>query len=152
MKFKLVYIVHGLILILFISSIVFDIRRFKDYFAFDQMTWSSLFYSGIFRTTLFLILPTLGVFIKNYKGWIFICQYFYFIVFLFMLMFDDAIFIERLLIALIPLVFILFMNYEKNQKYYNINKGELLKMNFLSSAVGFVFLILLLIIKDYNYF
>lgn len=151
MKFKLVYIVHGLILVLLLVSLFFEINRYSDYFSVDKVTWKSLYYSGIFRTTIFLIFPTIGIFLKNQKGWILVCQYFYFLVFLLMLMIDDAPFIGRFLIALIPILFIVLMNYKHLYNFYRINKEGLLKANMLSSLIGFLLMFLLLIIKDYYY-
>jgi len=152
MKFKLVYIIHGLILILFISSIVYETNQYLDYFAFDEMTWLRFFDSGIYRIAFFLILPTVGVFLRSSIGWLLICQYFYFLFIGSIFMFEEAGIIERLIIIIIPLFFLLFLNYKKIFSYYKIKRKQLLKINIVSFLIGFLFLFISLVIRENYYY
>ena len=84
MKFKLVYIVHGLILFALIASIITVLSEFKQIHEVDLLNGKDYSFKAIFRTiktdSLFLmplifILPTIGVFVKNNIGWILITSY-----------------------------------------------------------------------------
>jgi hypothetical protein len=150
-KFKTVYIVHGLILFLVIASLIFEVNKYIDYF---NLTGNSdyIYYfknSSIFRTTLFLSLPFIGVLFKKKIGWIFITQYFYFILFNAFLYSNseefDWIFV---IILLLLLGLIIFMNHEKIHGYYGLNKGRLLGFNIIAFVIGFEFSLFLFIKKN----
>ncbi|WP_396601186.1 hypothetical protein [Algibacter sp. R77976] len=161
MRFKLVYIVHGLILLLFIVSAIYGYNRLVElnFFIYDD---ELNFYNfldlivthKVFRPLIILIAPTIGVFLKNRYGWVFITSYFYFLICsICSVFFEDGfsdykdILLFVSIVLLITLI-IIIMNIKKvSFHFYKINKIKLLGLNLVSFVVGMCSFILLLISK-----
>ncbi|GFZ85590.1 hypothetical protein GCM10011531_16050 [Aquaticitalea lipolytica] len=153
MKLKLIHFIKFFILILFLSSLLFELHKVLDYIDVtgESFSWRVIVITKAFQTTLFLILPLIGIFKKNFLGWVLICQYFYFFLINFLLIFNEGLIVYS--VILIPLSLILLMNYKKvSFDYFKIEKEKLLKFNIFAFVVGFCLAISLKIFNNFYYF
>ncbi len=156
MKFKFVYIIHGLILSLFILSALYGYNKLielnKIMYSQDLNYYNLLDITithKVFRPLIILILPTIGVFMKNIKGWVLTSSYFYYLIWsLFFVFFEDGIgdFNDILLFVLIfsfIIVLIVIMNLKRvSFDYYRIKKNKLMGLNLISLVIGFCIFLL----------
>lgn len=157
MKFKLVYIIHFLIIGLFIVSVLGGVIRLNDVLEAtgDDFSFRSDHFSSSFRITLFLIVPIIGIFIKNRIGWLSISHYFYFTICNLSIMFyglvvcqyDD--YLGLIFFLLLTLSVLLIMNMQRvSFDYYKIKKENLIGINIVSFVTGFCLSLTLHISKN----
>lgn len=167
MKFKLVYIVHGLILFALIASIINVLSEFKQIHEVDLLNGKDYSFDAVFKTikthSLFLmplifILPTIGVFVKNNIGWILITSYIYFLIVSNItasyLEWKNNQPIELLFVVfglLLTLVLILIMNRTSvAQDYYKIQKKKMIQINIVCFIIGLLIGVTL-VVKNSKY-
>jgi len=167
MKFKLVYIVHGLILFALIASIITVLSEFKQIHEVDLLNGKDYSFNAVFQTikthSLFLmplifILPAIGVFVKNNIGWILITSYLYFLIasniVASYLELKNNQPIELLFVVfglLLTLVLILIMNRTSvAQDYYKIQKKKMIQINIVCFIIGLLIGITM-VIKNSKY-
>lgn len=158
MKFKLIYIVHGLILVLFIGSVIIESIRMYNFFEStgDDFSWHSFVIMKGFRITLFLVFPLIGVFLIKKIGWIFISHYFYFLLCnVFFQSFEEG-FNNLLFLIVFETVIVLFLLMVNHQKVsfdcYKIQKKNLINYNLVSFVLGCCISALFFISKNLYYF
>lgn len=97
----------------------------------------------IFRPTLLVLIPTVGVFINNKIGWTLITTFLYFCIFLFSFFIIENDFdfkkdsFHVFLISSILFVPLLIINKEKIRNYtYGIANSAMIKHNIISTVIG----------------
>ncbi len=161
MKFKLVYIVHLLIIILFVFNLYQGLERFSEFLKYKEYTHfnldtiiNSIPTSQYLRAIILVSFALAGVFFKNKIGWIFITYYFHLLIINSIIQYSAS--KENLgfyIIAnTIALSLLIIMNLkEVSLKYYKINKENLIGINLISFVIGFCISILLFIRKNEYY-
>ncbi len=165
MKFKLVYIVHGVVVLLLLTMFIVDIDRLIDshYFTYYPETslrtiWSIIVTRKLFISILILVISTVGIFVKSKIGWVLVTQYLYF---LFWNMFfqsesSDFMYIEFfifiIVLGLSIIGLILILNLKKSSlDYYKIEATNLLGYNIVSFVIGFSISYLLFYYRNLYY-
>ena len=157
MRFKFVYILHFVIICLFIASIVFGILQYDQ---LVQMTgdYHLIFYNAkwitIFKSSLLLILPMIGVFIKKPIAWVLTIQYFYYALFeVLILGYENfnSINYTFYIALLIPVSLILFSNHNQITFHYKLNGFNIFRNNLISAIIGFTSSMMFLLINNQDF-
>jgi len=149
LKFKLLYLLKGVILLWVIFITISELIEFFNYLELHwgrdydfTKVWYILTITSVFRSVLFSIVPIIGIFLNNKIGWTLITSYFYFILInLFIQLRENElqnlsflIFFVLTIFFLLSLIYI--MNLKKIRlKDYGINKS-LIKINLIAFIIG----------------
>ena len=167
MKFKLVYIVHAVVIIFAVIVLVLSIQNFFNSYNvrrdfnrdIDLNTiWYLVTNTRIVLIILLQLLPFIGVFLKNKFGWILIAQYLYFFTLGILIHsnqenFREYEFLLFILSFCLPIIsLILILNLKKTSlNYYNIKSTNLLGYNIISFVIGFSISFLLFYFRNSHY-
>jgi len=116
-----------------------------------DLSWFNIKWTYFFKSALFLILPFLGIFIKKSIGFIFLLQYFYFLLsnsFVQNYIIFQSESLNLLLLGFLSFIvsLILIINHRKvRNDYYNTKKEKLIANNMYSFLIGLLLSFLLLI-------
>lgn len=153
MKFKLVYVVHFLILILAVYVFTTGLLDFFEYLKFRTFEENS------FKSTLevfnqahrlhaiiFICFPVIGVFLKNKFGWVFVSSYIYIMIcsavlYAYHSQYNDYLF--NGLMIFILLLFVLIMNFRSSIDYYRIKRTQLISLGVIAFVAGLSFSLVL---------
>jgi hypothetical protein len=153
-SFKLIYFVHLSVFFFLIYYIIIVFKEFRIIheidFGFDKdYSFKSLLHTltnhSLFRGSLILIPPLIGVFLKNKFGWVLITGYVYFFLgsTILQVSFQEYLDFEFILLVIvlisILMSFLLILNFKKSSiQYYKVGKEKLLGYNVISFVCGFV--------------
>lgn len=144
-----------MIFVFLAASIVQAVIRLSDILEAtgDDFSFSSNYFKSSFRPIIFLIFPTIGIFVRNKIGWVFITQYLYFLI---CNMLITSYNYENLTVILIPVLLIFLCLFIINKQkvsfnYYKTKKENLIRFNLISFVIGFCISILLFIYKNIYY-
>ncbi len=148
---------------LLIFSIVLGIYRYNEFIDLTgnipdiklDLSWSNLRWSYLFRPTLFLLLPFVGIFLKKSRfSWIIFTQYFYFLILSFLVQinvidnFDLNTALITILVFVVMVSQVLIMNIKKvHYEIYGIRKRKLLSCNIYAFILGILEVLLLLVFE-----
>ncbi|MBP0902535.1 hypothetical protein ACFSKN_02805 [Mariniflexile gromovii] len=150
MKFKLVYIVHLVILIITGCVYFLAIHRLINFLklgGFDGYDYYGAVYliqrTKLLFTVILITFPFIGIFFKNKYGWIFISFYFYFTIWNVVFQFckeglDDleSILLKMFFISIFGLLEVIMNTKRVSLFYYKTDKDKLLGFNIISFAIG----------------
>ena len=110
--------------------------------------------SRVFQATAFMLIPVLGIFLKNKVGWVLVSSFFYFLGINLLVQLDqsDTLNIELVLFAVIFSiiigVIILLMNKSSNiNKFHKTIQANRSLLNMVAAIIGFGLSITLIILK-----
>ena len=149
------------IITLFITSVVFGFINTRDYLNltenYNRITPLSEIIISIpfLRSIIFLLIPTIGVFLRNRIGWVLMTSFFYFLFTYFLFSFitlDNTQFTDYL-IGICIITFIAFIIVAMNTKKisltkYNIQRRVLILYNIVAYIIGVVITIFLVYAKN----
>ncbi len=157
MKFRLVYIVHGVVFLLLLFCIIKGFYEFHDYYS-KAYSFPESFNKALYNNRIgivFLLLLVIGVFLKNKTGWVFLTTYFYFVLWFLLFSinqeslnnFVDIVFF--LSFVLVVAILLIIMNLEKvSFGFYKIDKNNSYGINIISCTLGLCVLTLLFLSKN----
>ena len=156
-KIKSTHILHSIFLTLFVFSMFRSIQNFIDCYRtinikeYDlNAVISSLTLCQDYRVSLFILIPIIGIFIKNKLGWIFIASYIYFI----QINCVSQNYMDNILLlcfsTIILLAILLFINTKTSiLTYYKVTPKNNIVINTIALILGTTLSYLLIILKHY---
>lgn len=161
-KNKILYVVYGILFILFILNLISEIKSFIHH---HYLIWPGTEYSldtikhtlaltSDFTIFIFSIPFAVGLFLKNRTGWILIISYVYYLLINCIFQnygsrnWDAILFCLSILLICIGLIF--FMSKSITVLgYHNIKKVNKLELNFIAFLFGLLMSFSLLLYKEY---
>lgn len=133
-----------MIVIFFILNLIRAIAKTQGYFYATGNHHDIFSFSSYFRSTIFLLIPMIGLFLKNKVGWVFITSYFYFI--LTNILFSYSLFDHNdhyasilpviLITGLISLIIVAMNKKKISLTIYNIQRSVLILYNIATFIIG----------------
>ena len=156
-KIKATYVLHSIFITLFLFSIYHSFQSFLDCYHIiniKEYDWNAVMHTLAlchnYRVTLFLLIPLVGILIKNKLGWIFIATYIYFILINYVVQngIGNIIFFSTVIIAL--LIILLLINTKTSiLAYYKISPKNNITINTIALFLGASLSYLLIILRLY---
>lgn len=164
-KFNSILIIKSVIVVFFIGNLSAGIIKTNSYFETigDYNGLQSIFDPFVlklfFRQMVFLVIPMIGLLLKNKLGWIMISSYFYFLLFNILFSFEhfdmtDYRFILFIILCLGFLFFMIFLLNKRTVSFdvYKIDLIKRLAYNIIPFMIGYGMAIYLLISRNSRYF
>jgi len=156
-RIKATHFLHSIFVTLFIYTVFHSIQGFIECYNIERVkeydlraATFSLNLCQSYRTSLFLLIPILGILVKRKIGWILIASYIYFVLINFIIqnLIDNILFL--IISTTILLALLLFMNTGKSiLVYYNITAKNIITINTIALLFGTCFSYLLIILKHH---
>jgi len=156
-KIKATHFLHSIFLILFVFSVFRSFQSFIDCYYITNIkeydvkaAVSSLTLCHDYRVSLFLLIPIIGILIKNKLGWIFIASYIYFI----QINFVSQNYMDNILLlcfsTIILLAILLIINTKASiLTYYKIIPKNNIVANTIALLLGATLSYLLIVLKHH---
>lgn len=156
-KIKTTHILHSLFLTLFLFSIYYSFQNFLDcYHIFNIKEYdsdaviSALTLCHGYRVPLFLLIPMIGILIKNKLGWILIAAYIYFIQINYVVQNNMDNILLLSIITIMLLIILLIINTKASiLTYYKISSKNNITFNTIALFLGASLSYLLIVLRHY---
>lgn len=156
-KIKATHILHGLFLTLFLLSVYRSFQGFLDcYYSTNTKEYDlnaaifSITHCHGYWASLFLLIPMIGILIKNKSGWIFIAAFIYFIQINYVAQdnMDNILFLS--IVTIILLMILLLINTKSSiLTYYKISTKNNITINTIALFLGACLSYLLIVLRHY---
>ncbi len=156
-KIKATYVLHSIFITLFLFSIYHSFQSFLDYYHIinikDYNLDSAMYALKLchdYKVPLFLLIPIIGILIKNKLGWIFIATYIYFV----QINFFVQNYMSNTLLLTFSTIIILIMLLLINKNisiltYYKISPKNNITINTIALFLGACLSYLLIVLRHY---